>query len=843
MAAPVVKNTGTYSSPSSSTSHTITLPSLSAGDVLLAIVSSVASVSITGADNWALVGGSFSSANIRAYAKRATGTETTITVTTDTSARISAIVYVLDGSANIGAPSIASGLTSPVNPSGAPAKISGADTTYICAGASPEGSSAASAPSGYTGLTNTSNAASGGVTLFSAHRSISASTSDNPGTFGFTPATTGWDAITIPVSDTYPIEMVIGTYSYTDATATTSREIYGYTTHPIGASGDTILVLLASNVAISSVTGYTPVGSANNGATYFSAYRKTASGSDTSIPVLTASGYVSAEIYLLRNLGAVSMATAVGGNTTPDPPSAAVTGTRANTISFAAFCTLYGSTLSISGVPTGYQVLDTNYGTVASNRALSVVTKLAAATTEDPTNFTKSTTSAWVAATLIAGYDSLTGGVSVTPTQGVVTLTGLHPTAYSPPKPGQGTLTFTGQTPKTYLGAVATQGGLTLSGQTPKTYLGSSPTQATLTLQGQQPSIASGTPVEATPIQATLTFTGQTPTVSLATSNLGEVTGNGFYAELISSVAEQNTAHVIGAKISAWATVFGGATAQGHGFTTLFSATIDATETAYVTGDGFQAQAAIVAAAIFNAAALGRGFSAPAKIYGAGVTLGREFAQTMSAVGISPESLYVSGGSFASRPTITAQSIVSAKVTGIGFISGILKGSTQGRSFTTQLVIKIADTTQFSEAFVLNLIPPTDNLYSISRYQNYPFSHLFRLDNTQYGVTHEGVYALEGTYDSTEEAPVSGTIKLNEDDLSIFNSKNIPYIYLNGEDDYEATAFVDDVEQPTFNSGFGGRRVRLARGSKGRYWYFRIRGIKSLYGVEYKPENLGRKVK
>jgi len=185
------------------------------------------------------------------------------------------------------------------------------------------------------------------------------------------------------------------------------------------------------------------------------------------------------------------------------------------------------------------------------------------------------------------------------------------------------------------------------------------------------------------------------------------------------------------------------------------------------------------------------------------------------------------------------------RITGRGFVSGIGYSTVSGRGFTQNPILKALETANFAEAFVFNLVPANqeENLYSVSRYQNYPFQHLTRIANDYYGVKADGLYRLTGEYDATEDVLVNGTIKLNEDDLNAFNSQNIPYIYLNGDDDYTATAFVDDVEQPAFSSGFNGRRVKLARGSKGRYWYFKIEGIKSLLGVEYRPEKLARKVK
>jgi hypothetical protein len=68
-------------------------------------------------------------------------------------------------------------------------------------------------------------------------------------------------------------------------------------------------------------------------------------------------------------------------------------------------------------------------------------------------------------------------------------------------------------------------------------------------------------------------------------------------------------------------------------------------------------------------------------------------------------------------------------------------------------------------------------------------------------------------------------------------------MYVNGDDDYTITAYVDKIEQPSFSSGFSGRRVKLARGNKGRYWSFKIEGIYKLQGVEFMPDTMSRRVK
>jgi hypothetical protein len=342
------------------------------------------------------------------------------------------------------------------------------------------------------------------------------------------------------------------------------------------------------------------------------------------------------------------------------------------------------------------------------------------------------------------------------------------------------------------------------------------------------------------PIQGQISIEGQIPSITAGTTqSFSTVTGGSFLAlASIVSVVESNS--VTGSTFAAVPEIYGGAIVAGSGFAAIPSITYTATNTAYVTGNGFNAFASIVASHAFPASVTGRSFAAKATVIGGALVTGGAFkASLVSAVDV-PERIDVSGRGFVADPVITAVAPTTITVTGNSFVAQIFHSQVTGRGFIVEPIISFDYDVAYAEAFVMNLAL---NEKSVTRYQNYPFNHLARIGNTYYGINENGLYELTGEYDLDEGTLVNGTIHTHTTDYGVFNSKNVPYVYLNGDDDYSVTAYVDDVEQPAFSSGFGGRRVKLARGNKGRYWEFKVEGIKKLQGIEHLPDGLSRRVK
>lgn len=333
-----------------------------------------------------------------------------------------------------------------------------------------------------------------------------------------------------------------------------------------------------------------------------------------------------------------------------------------------------------------------------------------------------------------------------------------------------------------------------------------------------------------------ITVAGQTPTLYIAQADSGNITGTGFSTvpEIVWAVGD--TAEVNGGGFYSAPEILGGATVRGSSFSSALSTTYATDNLAYVTGGVFTSVPAISVLTDACVSVTGRGFSTSAEILGGAAVEGDTFRTLLAVTTAIPASAKVIGTSFTTTPTIEAIAISSAIVIGGSFVSGLSYSKIVGRGFSSSPIIKTAFTAEYAEAVVMNVLTGT-----VSRYQNYPFMALGKIGSSYYGFGTDGLYELTG--ESDLENDVLGTIRTNDEDLDAFNSRNIPYIYLNGEDDYSVTAVVDEVAQPTFTSGFGGRRVRLARGSKGRYWYFEIGGIKHLQGLEYTPDRLTRKVK
>jgi hypothetical protein len=118
----------------------------------------------------------------------------------------------------------------------------------------------------------------------------------------------------------------------------------------------------------------------------------------------------------------------------------------------------------------------------------------------------------------------------------------------------------------------------------------------------------------------------------------------------------------------------------------------------------------------------------------------------------------------------------------------------------------------------------------VTTYSNYSFLGIIYVNKKPYGVRADGLYLLEGDADIT--TPINGSITTNASDFNYEVSKNIEQVYLNSDTLVTLTPIVDDVTASPYPSSFGGRRVAIARGLAGRYWQFKIDGVKKLEGLE-----------
>jgi len=282
--------------------------------------------------------------------------------------------------------------------------------------------------------------------------------------------------------------------------------------------------------------------------------------------------------------------------------------------------------------------------------------------------------------------------------------------------------------------------------------------------------------------------------------------------------------------------IYGGATISGNSFATTLSSFTQASNEFNVVGRGFSTAFEFNYVANSNGTVSGRGFASSPTILGGAIVLGQGFRSTVESIVTASELITVTGRGFLASLDSYSNAPTSITVTGRGFGSTLFHAVVSGNGFATRAVIQFASASLNTEALVMNLLTS-----EVSRYTNYPFMHLIKIGKEYYGVKSDGLYLLGGTTDLT--SAVTGTVITKDTDFGVFQSKNVPYLYVNGDDTYKVTPIVDGVNKTSQNSQFSGRKIHLGRGSKGRYWAFKIEGIKYLQGVEYLPDQIQRRVK
>jgi hypothetical protein len=143
------------------------------------------------------------------------------------------------------------------------------------------------------------------------------------------------------------------------------------------------------------------------------------------------------------------------------------------------------------------------------------------------------------------------------------------------------------------------------------------------------------------------------------------------------------------------------------------------------------------------------------------------------------------------------------------------------------------------QAWVTNLA-----LGETTRFLNFGFLHIIRLGGTLYGVKADGLYALGATTDAG--SAIAGHIKTHPNDFGSFHVKRVPYLYVGSDATVTVTPAVDGTNVAAYTSDVGAQRARLSRGSKGRYWAFKIQNVNGaalkVDGIEPLVEVLSRKV-
>ena len=131
-----------------------------------------------------------------------------------------------------------------------------------------------------------------------------------------------------------------------------------------------------------------------------------------------------------------------------------------------------------------------------------------------------------------------------------------------------------------------------------------------------------------------------------------------------------------------------------------------------------------------------------------------------------------------------------------------------------------------------------------TRYNDYGFEHVIKKNGKHYGIKPEGIYLLEGLDDDGVELAAGFTLTKNDFKSSLY--KRVPYIFVDSDNDTIITPTADGVTHPDYTSLYGGKRTKLGRGIKGRYWSFKFTnvagGLMSIRGFEIEPELMTRRI-
>jgi len=110
-----------------------------------------------------------------------------------------------------------------------------------------------------------------------------------------------------------------------------------------------------------------------------------------------------------------------------------------------------------------------------------------------------------------------------------------------------------------------------------------------------------------------------------------------------------------------------------------------------------------------------------------------------------------------------------------------------------------------------------------TQYTNYDFQYIVRFNGLYYGVRSDGLYLLEGSTDNGD--PISAKFKTSMMDFGTALHKRVPYMYIDTEYNTQVTPYAEGVATSTFEAAHDGRRVRLARGPRGRFWEFEVTNL------------------
>jgi hypothetical protein len=184
--------------------------------------------------------------------------------------------------------------------------------------------------------------------------------------------------------------------------------------------------------------------------------------------------------------------------------------------------------------------------------------------------------------------------------------------------------------------------------------------------------------------------------------------------------------------------------------------------------------------------------------------------------------------------TATAQNYGSANLIAPSPQMGVSMQAYLVAPSATLTAIGSATITATYEAYALNLNHSSDTNDELTRYTNFPFTHVVRYQNSYYGVNGTGLYLLEGTTD--DGVPIDWSFKTGMTDFDDPKNKTVTYAYFGGRLGPDVTVTIYPSE-PTgtsyaYNTPRGqsaqNYRQQFGKGLKARYFAIGASGSDSM---------------
>ncbi len=363
---------------------------------------------------------------------------------------------------------------------------------------------------------------------------------------------------------------------------------------------------------------------------------------------------------------------------------------------------------------------------------------------------------------------------------------------------------------------------------------GITPKPLKIVINGESPEFYQA--INLTPVQATINIFGNTPSV-ISTQQI-EFTGRGYKVEPDFVLVPDRTIEFTGQGYEVIPEFLGGFLFDGSGYQASLSATLQPDYNINFTGNGYRATLDAHVSVDYDIQFTGRGYRVTPEFLGGFIFNGQGFKASLTAHVETSELISFTGHGYAVNPVMSMTPIVAIQFTGHGYQVGSLRGiEFNGRGYAVYPNFDVTINTAYAEAFVMNLLTQ-----EVTRYTNYPFSHLAKIGNDYYGIKADGLYKITGNLDLTDPVTDITSMTTKATDFGEFQIKNVSHLYANADSAFNVTAIVDDVLSVQQAAIFAGRKVKLGQGAKGRYWAFKLDNFSKLQGLEFLPKSRQRRI-